>query len=85
MIQPGRLDQLVLEIAAHMVRTHAPGRGVELWDNGLGALAQYAVNRALPRDPVVSLQVGSISIPLDVIAVFARAANLLPEGQRVGS
>ncbi len=85
MIQPGRLDQLILEITAHLVRTHAPGRGVELWDNGLGALAQYAASRYLPNQPVVSLEIGRMRIPLDIVASFARAANLLPEGSRVGS
>lgn len=84
MNEPGRLDQLVLAIAAHMVRTHAPGRTTELWDNGLGALAAYAVNRVIPQEQVVSLQLGSVQIPLEMLAVFARAAKLLPEGQRVG-
>lgn len=83
-IERGRLDKLVIEIAAHLVRTHAPGRGTELWDNGLGALAQYAVNRVLPQAPVVSVQLGQVQIPLDMIAIFARAAKLLPEAPRVG-
>jgi hypothetical protein len=83
MQQQGRLDQLAVNILAHLVRTHAPSIA-PVWDNGLGALVEYGMGRALPQGQVVSLQIGGMQIPLELAAAFCRAVKLLPEGPRVG-
>lgn len=82
--QPGRLDQLAVNILAHLVRTHAPSIA-PVWDNGLGALVEYGMGHALPAHPVQSIQVGNMQIPLELAAAFCRAVKLLPEGPRAGS
>ena len=81
--QPGRIDQLAVNILAHLVRTHAPSIA-PVWDNGLGALVQYGMGSVLPNQPVVSLQIGNMQIPLELAAAFCRAVKLLPEGPHVG-
>ena len=81
--QPGRVDQLALNILAHLVRTHAPSVA-PVWDNGLGKLIEYGLGHALPNQPVVSLQIGNMQIPLELAAAFCRAVKLLPEGPHVG-
>ena len=83
MQQPGRIDQLAVNILAHLVRTHAPSIA-PVWDNGLGALVQYGMASVLPSQPVVSLQIGNMQIPLELAAAFCRAVKLLPEAPHVG-
>jgi hypothetical protein len=80
--QPGRLDQLALNILAHVVRTHGAPFWVGIWDNGGAALIEYGIARLIPTQPVQSVQVGQMQIPLDLLSAFARAAKLLPEGPR---
>ena len=81
--QPGRIDQLAVNILAHLVRTHAP-QIAPVWDNGLGKLVEYGMGSVLPNQPVVALQIGNMQIPLELAAAFCRAVKLLPEGPHVG-
>ena len=82
--QPGRLDQLAVNILAHLVRTHVPTMQ-PVWDNGLGALVEYGAGRMIPNAPVQSIQIGNLQIPMELAAAFCRAVQLLPEGPRVGA
>jgi hypothetical protein len=82
--QPGRLDQLAVNILAHLIRTHVPAVA-PVWDNGLGALVEYGMGKALPNLPVRTIRIGQVDVPLELLASFARAVKLLPEGQRVGA
>lgn len=82
--QPGRLDQLAVNILAHLIRTHAP-KAVPVWDNGLGALVEYGMGRFVPAQPVRSIRIGQMDVPLELLASFARAVKLLPEGPHVGA
>lgn len=84
MQEQGRLDQLAVNILAHLIRTRAPNVA-PVWDNGLGSLATHYAPRLLPSHPVDSVRIGQLNIPLDLLAAFARAAKLLPEGPRVGA
>ena len=84
MQQPGRVDQLAVNVLAHLIRTHAPGM-VPVWDNGLGALVAHGLGQALPNAPVQAIRIGNLQIPLELAAAFCRAVKLLPEGPRAGA
>ena len=77
----GRVDQLAVNVLAHLIRTHAPNFA-PAWDNGLGSLAAHYAPRLLPSVPVNSIAIGQLNIPMDLAASFLRAVKLLPEGPR---
>lgn len=83
--QPGRLDQLAVNVLAHLIRTHGAPSLLAVWENGGAALVEYGIARIVPAQPVQSVQVGNMMIPMDLLASFARAVKLLPEGPHAGT
>lgn len=86
---PRRLDHLLLTVLGHCCREYIePHANFPLWDNGLGALAEKLVERiGVPQYPVISIQVGNMTIPVQLVGGALRYAGLLPqqEAGRVGA
>jgi hypothetical protein len=83
MMEPRRLDQLFLAVLGHCCRQYIePHTNFPLWDNGLGALAEKAIERmGVPQHPVISVQVGNLMIPVQLVGGALRYAGLLPPGE----
>jgi hypothetical protein len=86
--EPLRLDQMLLGVIGHCVRQYLePHAKFPLWDSGLGALAEKAIAHiGVPQHPVISVQVGNLTIPMELVGGVLRYARLLPSGEvdRVG-
>lgn len=79
-VETGRLDQLLLALAEMGVRRYVePHLRVPIWNPGLSNFVQRRIaSWGVPTDPVQSLQVGQIRVPLAFFEAWARAAKLLP-------
>jgi hypothetical protein len=80
---PRRLDHLFLGVLGHCVRQYIePHAKFPLWDSGLGMLAEKAIaHMGVPQHPVISLQVGNVTIPMELVGGVLRYARLLPSGE----
>ncbi len=79
-VQPGRLDLLLLALAEHGCRRYVESRlRVPLWENGLGKFVERKIGAmGVPQQPVQSVQIGQLRLPISFFELWARAAGLLP-------
>lgn len=82
-----RLDLLIFNLCAHGVRTYVePHIGREIWDNGLDRVIAREIARAgIPQEPVSHIQIGNLSVPVDVLHILGQVCGLLPGRELPGA
>lgn len=76
-VQTGRVDLCLLAALQHIVQTHVdPNLPIPVWSDDVARAAVNAMYRAgVPNQPVTSLRLGNLDVPLGVVEWIFKACT----------